>query len=394
MAERPVALGHMIVGLQSAAGTPVTPGVAIPYYKESLTTDPSFVKLNPAMGNKFETFKIMRGMRKHRGNVTVLFEPNTAGHLLNMLYTKGAPSGAGPYTHPFTANGDSAFYTIDLSTVSQVFRFWGVAASSLKPGWNENEAQAELALSALGSFAGREIATISTITLTLKTDYDPVPNKGLVVGDLVTITKADNSSTLNTTIASVNADGITITLGTSAAAYSAGDMITLRPQTPTLTLLDSFELARTYIGYGATASAALTAAVLATQTRVDQLDFELRHGFNKEDGEQRSGGYDPASLVRTRSGFDHKIKKFHDTPEELQRYNAMTKRACVIRMLSGSTNQYELRITLNNLVTGNPKPESESDGIFMSDLEFLGAYDSSDAQGMDVKVINNLATIA
>ncbi len=395
MAERVANLGYFGLIKETAVGVALTPTDYIPLYKEAINTELNLVPDTPIFGNKFERYQVLQGQRTHKGSVEIMAEPNTIARLWDMTLTKGTTTGAGPYTHPYTLGTSSNSYTVDISTGNVVARYCGVQASNFNPSWDKNEMHANLTISALSSFQGREIATTVTTTITLKTDYDPVPNKGLVVGDLVRIYKAATGATLDTTIATVNADGITVTLAASAAAFAAGDFIFLRPATPSFTLLTPFLWAKTIIGFGVTAAAALTAATYTTQTRLEQgSNWTVMHKFESDGGAERSGGFDPAALVRTTGDVDFKAKKFFDTPEDLENYNGLIKSAVVIRHFSGLTNQYEMRITINHMKTsGKVVPDIQSVSVNYSEIDFIPQYDNTDGQAFDVKILNNLSAI-
>lgn len=393
MAERFSNLGYLSLVKEATKGTPLTPTDFIPLYEESLSTNLNFIDQQPIYGNKFETYTTLQGQRSHKGDVTVLAEPNTTAKIADMLLTKVSTTGAGPYTHTFefSASANPNSYTIDISTGNVVSRYWGVEASKLSPVWKKNELQWKVSLSALGSFQGREIGSVTTTTLTLKTDYDPTPNKGLVVGDLVRIYKSSTGATLDTTIASVAGDGVTVTLAASAAAFAAGDMIYLRPATQSFTLLPSFLWAKTNFNIAATAAAAVSAA----QTRVEQgSTFEIAHNFNSDDGEDRSGGFDPAALIRTTGNSSLNIKRFFDTPEDITNMNNLATTAAVIRHFAGSTNQYEARVVFNALKTdGAIVPDLKQGDILFSDIKYHPNYNQTDGKALQFIVVNNLSTI-
>lgn len=391
MSERSANLGYAALKKQTDASTPITPDVYVPYYKQSLNTDIHMIEDNPIYGSKFKDYTLLQGQRSHGGSITVMAEPNTAAHWLNMLLTKGTTTGAGPYTHPFTLTGDSAYYTLDLSFGHHVVRFFGVAASKLAPSFEDGEMQFELDLSALGSFYGREIASVSTNTLTLKTDYDPEPTKGLVASDLVTIRKADGTL-ITTTVTSITAT--TVLVASAGSGVADGDMIYLRPATPSFTLLTPFLWPRTQFTFAADAATALTnSATASNQTRLDDgTEINITHNFEDDEGSKRSGAFDPASLVRTIGDVELKIKKFFDTPEEIKYWNALTKRAVVMRSYSGSG--YELRVTINNMKSKTNDMATESEGVAYHEVDYGTQYDGSDGQGFDVKVINNVAAAA
>ena len=403
MAERLGNLGYFGVIKEVTKGTPLTPTAFVPIYDESMDTDGGFIDQQPIYGNKAKTYNTVPGQRTHKGDVTILAEPNTAAILVDALLTRSNTSGAGPYTHTFglDPNTNPHSLTVDISLGNVVKRFWGVEASKLSPSWNKNELQLKLSMSALGSFRSRDIATVSTNTITLtdpKGIYNGAPNKGLVAGDLIRLYKSSTGATLDTTVTTVNGDGITVVLGTSAAAFAAGDTIQLRPATPSFTLLDSFLWSRTRFYFGATSTAALALAATA-HTPVEQgSEFEIMHDFNDDGGEERSGSFDPASLVRKTGDANLKVKKYFDTTEDLSNFQNLAKTSCVIRHGAGTfiagVNQYELRIILNNLKTdGKITPGIKADDVEYSELDYHINYDTSDAASFSIVVVNNLATI-
>ena len=393
MAERLANFGYLGLVKEVTKGTALTPTDFVPLYKENMSTEWNLVDDNPIAGNKWARYQVLPGMRAHKGDFEVMAEPNTTARFVDMLLTKGTTTGAGPFTHPFTLSSatNPNSYTVDVSSGNQVFRFYGVEASKLTPTWDKTEMHLNVTVSALGSFMGRTIATVTTTTLTLDTTYDPAPNKGLVTGDLVRIYKSATGATLDTTIATVAGDGITVTLGASAAAFAAGDTITLRPATPTYTNLVPFLWPKTQFCFGATASAALS----AVQTRLESgSNWEIVHKFEADSGAERSGAFDPAALVRTQGDATFKIKKFFDTPEDVQQFLSIAKNSCVIRHYSGATNQYELRVTLNDLrIKMGVDPKADTGKILYADIEYSPVYSQTDAQAVDVKMLNNLSAI-
>lgn len=396
MAERLGNLGYLAIKKQVDKDTPIIPTAYAPFYEETLSTNANFQPQQPAAGIKFATTGTLQGQRDHQGDITVLAEPNTTAMFLDNLYTIESTSGANPYTRVFglSASADPQFYTYDISLGNVVKRFWGVGVSDISSDWQDNELRHKLKVSALGSFQGREIASVSTNTITLSTKYDPVPNKGLVATDLVTIFKESTGATLNTTVTTVNADGITVVLGASAASFAAGDMIHLRPATISFALLDSFLWAKTYFGIGATAAAALTNATNALQTRVEQgSTYELMHPFETDEGSKRSGGFDPAALPRMTGDASLSIKRFFDTAADIKKYNALDKQAVVIRHLAGLTNQYEYRVTFHNVNVDTPVANVTAGEINYATYTYKVNNDPTDGRAITVTVINALASL-
>lgn len=386
MAERNAALSYMAVGKEATKGTAVTPSNFIPYYEQTIETDEHVIKDMPIFGNKFRTFQVLQGNRTHKGTITGNGDPNTIGYWLDMLYTRTSTSGTGPYTHTFALSPttDPNSYTVDISLVSQVIRYYGVQASKIVLGYQGDELQPQISVSALGSFYGAEIASVSTTTLTLATTHDPSPTTGLVIGDLVKVTKVDGSVSTNFTISSLTAT--TVTLNATAAAFAAGDMLVLRPQTPSYSLLPNFIWANNQFCFGATATAALSAA----QTRLEPgSQVTLTHDFKSDDGENRSGAYDPASLIRMVGDAELKVKQYFDNPDQLKFWLSVAKNAMVNRQYANGTT-YELRTTLNNIRLAKLPFQTKYDEVIYQDEDYVTQYDLTDAQGVSVTLINTV----
>lgn len=386
--ERLGNLGYGALVKEVTPGVPLTPTAYFLLYKANINTDLHLDEDNPVAGVRSMPFAQYMGMRSHEGQLTVLAEPNTLEYFLDMFLAAGSITGSGPYTHPFT-EGLSNSYTMDLLKGQVVERYWGVQVEDIESNWNKNKMELNLSISARGSFISRKILSISTTTVVLDTAYDPAPNKGLVVGDLIRVMKADGTTVLDTVIASsgVNADGVTITLGASAAAYAAGDFVFIRAGTPSLATKTPFLWARTEFRYGTSASAALTATQLQLETG---SKWKVSHKFEKKQGSDRSGSFDPASLVRLQTEADLTLKTFFDQPQKLQKYlDVASTEALVIRHFSETG--YELRLTFNQLNYKLNKRDFESAKILYQEMTGRPTYSQADGQLMDIKLINNLA---
>lgn len=390
--ERLGNLGYFAFATETTKGVVgTTPNNYLPIYGESFQTNSNFQAQQPIYGGKYSTYATLKGQRDHQGELTTLAEPNSTALLYNYLLTKESSTGSSPATNVLgfsgTANPKSA--TIDISLGNIVKRFWGVEFSSISPDWSDNELRHKIKASALGSFQARTIASVSTTTVVLDTKYDDRPSKGLVTGDLVRIYKPATGVTLDTTVATINGDGKTIVLGASAAAFAAGDILHLRPATtPSFDMLPTFLFAKTQFCFGATAAAALS----ATQTAIEQgSSFEISHPFKNEGGEKRSGSFDPISLVRLGGNASLSLSKFFDTPEDVQAFNDMTKKALVIRHFAGDANQYEYRVTFHNLTVDKPVASLSAQEVNYANLNLIPNYDPTDGRAVTVTVIANTA---
>lgn len=386
--ERLGNLGYGAMIKEATAGTPLTPTTFFQFYKSTLNTDLKLDEDNPIAGVRSNPYNQFMGLREHVGSIEALAEPNTAELWFDMLLAAGNITGGGdPYTHPYT-EGLSNSYTMDFLKGQIVERFWGVQAENIECSFNKNKMVLKIDVSARGSFLVRKIATVSTTTITLDTAYDPAPNKGLVASDLVRIQKSDYSSLLDTTVMTVNADGITVVLGASAASFATGDLIFLRAATPSFSILTPFLWARTEFRFGATASAGLSATQLQLESG---SKWKVSHKFNKKGGEDRSGSFDPPSLARLQTEAELSLKAFYDQPTRLMNFlNVASANALVIRHFSDSN--HELRLTFNQLRYKMNKRELDSAKLIYEDITGRPNYSTGDGQAFDVKVINALAS--
>lgn len=401
MAERNAAVGYAAIKKETTVGVAVTPNVYVPYYKQDMVSDFNVVEDDPVIGNLMARYQTLQGHRTHKGTITIMCEANSLGFFMDMLASKISTTGAGPYTHIFKDSIATApnSYTLDISYGSQVVRFFGCQAEKVSFDLNGDKWTATFSISALGSFYGREIASTSTTTVVLKSggnDYDPTPTDGLVVSDLIFIQTATNlvTASLSTTVAS----GLTATqfvAGATAAAFAAGDFVRLRPATPSYSLLQPFLWTRTQFFFAADAATALTnSSTVSNQTRLDQgTSLAIMNPFVNSDGENRSGDMDPAALLRTEYDVAFKAKVFFDTAEQIKYWNANTKRALVVRMYTGATNQYEQRITLNNIVARSNVMPTEAAAPIYHTIDYAVNWDPTDSQGFAVTEINNISTI-
>ena len=392
MAEQIANKGYFGLVKETTKGVAVTPSVYVPMYDDAFMTDVALDEDAPIIGNKFARYQSLLGMRKHGGEATLLAEANTAAHLVNMILTKGSDSGGGPYTHPFTLSttADPKSYTIDIQKGQLVERYMGAEISELDIDFDKNKMLFKAKFSALKSFIVREISAVAgtgPYTVTLKTNYDPNPTDGLVVGDVIRV-RLTAGTTIDATIATVP-NGQTFTCVANVSSAADGDLVYLRAATPSYTLRAPFMWALTEFRFGSNAAAALA----ATQTRVEQgSKWKLIHKFEDDAGAQRSGAFDPAALVRTLGDIEVDLKKFFDTPEDENKFLTSQSKALVIRHFS-EDGLYELRVTLDSYKFKENPVKSKSGEILYAEGKVIPDYNTSNGQSWDVKVLNALTTV-
>jgi hypothetical protein len=251
-----------------------------------------------------------------------------------------------------------------------------------------------LTVSALGQFSIAPITSAATTAVVLATDYDDAPNKGIVAGDTLVFVKVsgETSDTYEEkTVSAVNVNGTGVTVSALSGTYTTGDYCYIKKQTLSATLGEPFKWSGAKFYFGDTAAAALAGA----ESKVEQgSGVEIIHEFNVDGGEKLSGSLDPAKLIRKQFDIDVKVKKSFEDYKEFERFISLRKRALVIRFFStiiSGSDKNEVRITINNIKTKDAPVPLKTGEIIYLDAAYSPQYDASDGQGVDVKVINDVA---
>jgi hypothetical protein len=391
-------LGYCAFATETTPGTAVTPTVFTLLDNETMTTNYNLEDQMPIAGIPFETYQVTAGLRGHKGDIEIIAEPDTATELFDAFASRGTITGSGPYTYPYTISGTSVpnSKTMDISTGNVIKRFVGVQASKLSPTYSKNQIMIKASLSALGSFQGGVILSVSgagPYTINFDPTYDTNPTSKLVVGDLLSFYHPGTAATTSAVVATIPT-ALSITVVASVGSYVAGDIVYLRPQTPSFTLLNPFLWSNTQFCFGATASAALSAA----QTRVESgSTWELDYMFENDSGSPRSGNADPAALIRTVATSSLTIKKFFDTPDDIINFNQLNQTACVIRHFAyagaGEATAYEMRISLNHLITDDPLPKIKAKDVNYENIKYKTQYDTGTGTEFTMTMINGLSTL-
>lgn len=383
--------GYLLLGRESTIGVPVATTHTVPMTEETLTSELNTNGESLVFGSKAARLLTTPGVRSHGGDITVLAEPTSTALLFDALLPRTSITsiGSGFYSWLFnsTSWASTGSYTIDVSKGITVTRFAGFQASEISPSWTDNRQSWKLKGSALKSFSGAVITNAASTTLTLDTTNITKPAELLRAADTVGIRHA-NGTTENLTILSKT--DTTVTLTTTPGTTANGDVLYLRPATPTLEDLTPFLWSRTEFRFGADAATALSATHTPAE---DGSEYSVTHQFEDDKGAQSSGSFDPSRLVRSKTiDATAKVKEYYENDAEAAKYNALPKKALVIR--SFSEGQCEVRITLNNLtcIKGGDKPAVKADVALFYEREFQPNYDRVDGQMLSVTVINILAT--
>lgn len=390
MPERSSNVGYLAIKPETTKGVVAgVPNVVVPIYSENFATDVGLDEDNPIVGNVFARFQTLLGRRSHSFEFQSIAEPNTIAHLFAMLMTRSATGGSDPYTHTFgfSTSTNPKSYTADIAKGQVVMRFAGCEASEISNEFDESKMLLNVTGAALKSFIVREISALANDTeITLKTNYDESPTDLLVAGDLMRIMKADGSY-VDFVIDSVES-GVRIDSTTTLSGIADGDLLFIRPSAVSLANKTPFNWVRTEARFGADDDAAL----IATQTRLDELAFTLSYEFEDENGAQRSGAPDPASLVRTQANAEVELKRYFDDPREYHKFLTNLKNeALVLRHFS--EDDYELRITFFKFARNEYMPEMSSGDPIYAEYQLWPEYSPTEGMAVKVEVINALSTI-
>jgi hypothetical protein len=170
---------------------------------------------------------------------------------------------------------------------------------------------------------------------------------------------------------------------------AAGQMLVLRPN-PALALQTEtpFLWPLTQYKYGPTLATALT----NPQTRLESgTTLELDHKFESDDGSKRSGGFDPASLIRTTGMYMFKTKQYFDNPDQQKNWLAINKLSAAAQSTSGPYGL--LQIGMDNFKINKIGMSTAFGQTIYQDLEYGPQYDVTDGTGMVITLVNDKATM-
>lgn len=383
---------YLAIKPESTPGVAVVPTIFIPIVEADMKTVVNHEADRRMKGISWKSNGMLRGNRSHEGTITLLGDPDTMGHVLNMLMTKGSTTGdADGYTHPFTVgNGDS--YTFDIKKGNHVQRFFGVYVEEVSMEFADGQLQVTLTVKAMGQFS---VATVgvalsgSVTELILNDEYDISPNRGLVVGDVITVGGVD------LTLTSVDADGITVGFNSTSVTAAVGAAVLLKPQTVSFsTLQDPFYFGNLLVGFGADTSAAATAAgARSTATPCYDMKLSFKNNLFAQNGTNRM---DPVQIIPRTKEAQISLKQLFTGVEQKQAWLDRSKQALTLVFLgkyikSDFTTQEKLTLTFNHVKLLENNNEIKVGEMVVDDESFEVLYDNSDGQAMAASLINRTA---
>lgn len=382
---------YLALGVQSVAGTAVIPDVFVPMVSESILLNPNLTADRRMKGLDWKSSDLLRGNRMVEGDLVVLADPDSLGHLLNMTYAKGSSSGdaTNGYTHPFTP-GDGKNYSIEIGYGAFARRIFGIRGDRLAFSFQDNKLQVTASIKALGQFYTASLGVALTgagmTSATLSQDFTERPTDGLVVGDTIRIGVTDLE------ITALNANGRTLSFASTSVTASIGDPVFLLAQTPA-DVIDSqpLTMSNALVGVAATSSAADTAAAAkSTATPCYDLTFLLANNLLDAPA---TGSAGPSVLLNQTKEGQLTCKRLFENPTQYQKWIEVKKQAITAiltgRNINPDFSTYE-KFTIkahNTKLMDNPEPLEVGAYIFdTQNFEML--YDESDAKAVEIEIIN------
>lgn len=384
---------YCMIKPETTPGAAVIPTIIAPLVSESMKTLADISADRRMRGISWKGVDVVRGFRTHEGEIVVLADPDTLGHLLNMLMVKGSTTGNGTdgYTHPFTV-GNGKSYTIDIKRGNYVQRFYGSYADEVKLDIENGQIKATLKVKAMGEFSIGSVGVAlsgAVTSLTLDDEEDISPNRGLVIGDVI------NVGGVNVTLTSVNANGYQVGFTSTTITAAIGSPVYLVPQTVTQPVLsDPFYLGNLLAGFGATASASATAAASrSTATPIYDISIVVKNNLFAQNG---SNYMDPVQIIPRTQEAQIALKQIFQSVAQRQAWQDRKKQAATFVFLgkyikSDFSTQEKLTITFNNIKLITNDNEVKVGELIVDDQAYEALYDTTDGQAMAVTLINKTA---
>jgi len=365
---------------ETTEGTALKPTNFVPLVSESIKTVLNHSADRRIKGLSWKSNDLVRGNRSHEGDVVVLGDPDTLGHFLNMILTKGTTSGDSlvGYTHPLTV-GNGKSYTFEVKKGMYAQRFFGVRVDELNIDFPDGQMQLSASIKAQGQVGvmslGVALSGGAVTALTLDDTYDIDPSRGLVAGDVIVVGGTE------LTISTVS--GTTVNFTSASPTAAVGDPIYLKAQTVTQpTLQDPFYLGNLLVGTGVDETAATTAsATRANATKLYDLTISIKSNLFTQNGTNR---IDPVQIIPRTREAQITLKQLFENVNQRQKYLDRSKQAITINALgkfikADFTTQENLTLKFYNVKLIENDNVLEVGEYIRDEQNFEALYDDSDA---------------
>lgn len=349
---------------ETTSGTAVIPNTFYELLSENISVDFVNEPSSPAVGIRSKMYRQNKGkIQAPSGNIKFTLEPKTLGHFLTAIYgtaasvTSGTVGSTTKFTHVFTETSNAAsiptytldFYTPDVGTSGTTKRYYGVRFGQLAFDENNGVFEGSCSVLAAGAFL---TAQIETAAASAATGLTLSQTAGLVATDVLIVGwgSANEEAVTVSTIPSTT----TITCPATTKAHAAGEVVVIKPATP------SYSLGRQFTMYGGLTTGTManrgggslfeigTSLASLSTMNVEKYRFEFgqeleaRHAAR---GYEHALGYPVAVLQK---GYDAKVKveQYMQDPQWLNYTRSRTGLATKMTLRSGNmdaaTEGYEL----------------------------------------------------
>lgn len=384
---------YLAIKPQAAPGTVVIPTIHVPLESEGIKINNNFAADRRMKGMQWKSDEILAGARSIGGPISIWADPDTLGHILNMVMAKGSTTGdaANGYTHPFSP-GEGKSYVIEIPRGSYAQRFWGCRGDNLKLEFQDQKLKASLDLKAIGQFSSAQLAVALTgagITAAVfSTAFDPRPTDGLVVGDVVII------GGVEITITGIT-DERTIAFASTTVTASVGDDVYLKAQTVSLsTLSQPFYLRSTLVGVGTDSSTADTnAASRSLASECYDIVVNIKNNMLETPA---SGSFGASSILnRTKEAMLSLSRLFEDPAEHTKWLHRIKQAVTIIAtgdfIKTDFTTSELFTLKFHKLKAMTNDQDLNMGEYIFDKQEFEALYDSGDAESIEIEVVNKTA---
>ena len=387
---------YLALKVEATEGVAVVPNSFCPLVSEAIKTIMNYTADRRMKGYDWKSDDLLKGTRKHEGDIVVLADPDNLAHFFNMTLLKGTTTGSATgYTHPFTIGAPKS-YTIEIQKGPYAQRYFGVKAEQLKGEYVDQKLQITMSIKAMGQFsAGKLLAALSgSVTiLKLSHEYDDMPNTGLVIGDVICV-ELDSGAYQDVTLTSVNADGETVGFGALSITAAAGNKIYLKAQTPSYaTLPRPLFQGNSLIGVAATSALADTAAATkATATPMYGFTFVIKNNLFDAPA---NGSQSPIKLLPQVREAQLSIKRLFETLSQHVAWLNSVKQALTLTntgdVITGGSTKESFTIKFHKIKPITNDEPLETGSLIMDNQEMEVLYDTTDAKDIEVSIINKIA---
>ncbi len=385
---------YLMVKPEATAGTAVIPTILIPLVSSSLKTVTNYSADRRMKGLDWKSNDLLRGNRSHEGEITVLCDPDTLGHIMNMVMAKGSTTGSAPagFTHPFTVGAPKS-YTFEIKKGLYAQRYFGVYIDKVDFDFQDGQLQAKLSVKAMGQLSvatvGVALTGAAMTSLTLDDEYDIAPNRGFVVGDVINVGGVD------LTLTSVASNGYAVGFASTTVTASIGAPVYLKPLTVTQpTLFDPLYFGNLFAGFGADATASATAAALrTTATPIYDFKFSINNNLFAQNGSSRM---DPVQIVTQTKEAQVELMQLFTGVAQRQAWMDRSKQSLTLVFYgkfiqADFGTQEKFTLTLNRVKLLENEHEIKVGDLIVDNEKFEVLYDNTDGVAMSATLINRSA---